>query len=60
MGDSENSTRPTAHKEIGQIIGMSREKVTRTLAGFWKQGIAELHGSTQLIQTPPALQNLAK
>ena len=47
------------HEEIGQIIGMSRETVTRTLADFRKQGIAELHGSTLLIQNPPALQKLA-
>ena len=47
------------HEEIGQIIGMSRETVTRTLADFRKQRIAELHGSTLLIQNPPALQKLA-
>ena len=47
------------HEEIGQIIGMSRETVTRTLADFRKQGIAEFHGSTLLIQNPPALQKLA-
>ena len=47
------------HEEIGQIIGMSRETVTRTLADFRKQRIAELHGSTLLIQNAPALQELA-
>jgi len=47
------------HEEIGQIIGMSRETVTRTLADFHKQQIAELHGSTLLIQNTPALQELA-
>jgi len=47
------------HEEIGQIIGMSRETVTRTLADFRKQGIAELHGSTLLIQNSPALHKLA-
>ena len=48
-----------AHEEIGQIIGMSRETVTRTLADFRKQRIAELHGSTLLIQNSSALQELA-
>ncbi len=43
------------HDEIGQIIGMSRETVTRTLAHFRKQHIAELHGSTLLIQNVSAL-----
>jgi len=47
------------HDEIGQIIGMSRETVTRTLANFRKQHIAELHGSTLLIQNMPAIQRLA-
>jgi CRP/FNR family transcriptional regulator, cyclic AMP receptor protein len=47
------------HDEIGQIIGMSRETVTRTLADFRKQHIAVLHGSTLLIQNMPALQKLA-
>jgi len=47
------------HDEIGQIIGMSRETVTRTLANFRKQRIAELHGSTLLIQNMPAIQRLA-
>jgi len=46
------------HEEIGQIIGMSRETVTRTLADFRKQHIAELHGSTLLIENTPALQEL--
>jgi len=47
------------HDEIGQIIGMSRETVTRTLANFRKQHIAEIHGSTLLIQNMPAIQKLA-
>lgn len=47
------------HDEIGQIIGMSRETVTRTLANFRKQRIAELHGSTLLIQNMTAIQKLA-
>ena len=47
------------HDEIGQIIGMSRETVTRTLANFRKQRIAELHGSTLRIQNMSAIQKLA-
>ncbi len=46
------------HDEIGQIIGMSRETVTRTLADFRKQRIAILHDSTLLIQNMPAIQKL--
>ncbi len=47
------------HDEIGQIIGMSRETVTRTLATFRKQRIAALHGSTLSIHNMPAIQKLA-
>jgi CRP/FNR family transcriptional regulator, cyclic AMP receptor protein len=47
------------HEEIGQIIGMSRETVTRTLADFRKQRFAALRGSTLLIQNMAALQKLA-
>lgn len=47
------------HDEIGQIIGMSRETVTRTLAAFRRDHVAELHSSTLVIQDLPALQRLA-
>ncbi len=47
------------HDEIAQIIGMSRETVTRTLATFRKQGIADLHGSTLLIKNMPLIHQLA-
>jgi CRP/FNR family transcriptional regulator, cyclic AMP receptor protein len=47
------------HDEIGQIIGMSRETVTRTLANFRERRIAKLHGSTLLIQNMSAIEKLA-
>lgn len=47
------------HDEIAQIIGMSRETVTRTLASFRKEGIAELHGSTLSIQNMSVIHKLA-
>jgi len=47
------------HEEIGQIIGMSRETVTRTLADFRKQRFAALRGSTLLIQNMVALHKPA-
>ena len=45
--------------EIGQIIGMSREAVGRTLSAFRKQHIAELWGSTLQIHNMSAIQKLA-
>lgn len=46
------------HEEIAQIIGTSRETVTRTLADFRKKQIAILKGSTLLIKNKPALERL--
>jgi Crp-like helix-turn-helix domain len=51
--------RDDLNDEIGQIIGMSRETVKGTLADFRKHHIADLHGSTLLIQNMSALQRLA-
>lgn len=47
------------HEEIGQMIGASRETVTRTLAGFKNQRLVMLKGSTLVIQNPTALQHFA-
>ena len=47
------------HEEIAQLIGSTRETVTRTLSDLKKRAIAELTGSTLLIRNPAALQNLA-
>jgi len=46
------------HEEIAQLIGTSRETVTRVLGDFRKQGVAELHGSTLWIRNKPALEKL--
>ncbi len=46
------------HEEIGQIIGTSRETVTRTLGEFKNQQLAILKGSTLLIQNKPKLESL--
>jgi CRP/FNR family transcriptional regulator len=46
------------HEEIAQIIGTSRETVTRTLADFRKKQIAILKGSTLMIRNKMALERL--
>jgi CRP/FNR family cyclic AMP-dependent transcriptional regulator len=46
------------HDEISQIIGTSRETVTRTLAEFRRRRFAILKGSTLTIQNNPALERL--
>lgn len=46
------------HEEIAQLIGTSRETVTRVLGEFREQHLAQLHGSTLLIQNKPGLEKL--
>ncbi|MBZ5630053.1 MAG: Crp/Fnr family transcriptional regulator [Acidobacteriia bacterium] len=46
------------HEEIAQVIGTSRETVTRLLGGFRKTQMATLRGSTLLIKNKSGLQKL--
>jgi len=46
------------HEEIAQIIGTSRETVTRLLAEFRKKKLATLKGSTLMVHNKPALERL--
>jgi CRP/FNR family transcriptional regulator, cyclic AMP receptor protein len=46
------------HEEIGQMIGSSRETVSRLLAGFKKQRLIQQTGSTLVIPDRVALENL--
>ncbi len=47
------------HEEIAQLIGSSRETVSRTLSEFKRQNLLELNGSTMLLRNKAALQNMA-
>ncbi len=46
------------HEEISQLIGTSREAVTRTLSDFKKKGVAELKGATLIIRDRAGLEEL--
>ena len=46
------------HEEIAQLIGTSRETVTRVLGEFKEKKLAELHGSTLLIRDLAGLEKL--
>jgi len=46
------------HEEIGQMIGTSRETVSRLFAGFKKQRLIQQHGATLLIPSRVALESL--
>ena len=46
------------HEEIGQMIGTSRETVTRIMAGFKKQRLIEQQGATLVVANRVALESL--
>jgi CRP/FNR family cyclic AMP-dependent transcriptional regulator len=46
------------HEEIGQMIGTSRETVSRLFAGFKKQNLIQQSGSTLVIPNRVALESL--
>jgi CRP/FNR family transcriptional regulator, cyclic AMP receptor protein len=46
------------HEDIAQLIGTSRETITRTLSEFRKKDIVELKGSILIIHNKPALEHL--
>jgi CRP/FNR family transcriptional regulator, cyclic AMP receptor protein len=46
------------HEEIGQMIGTSRETVTRLFAGFQKHHLLEQQGATLVVSNRVALESL--
>jgi len=46
------------HEELAQLIGSSRETVTRILSDFRRRGVVELHGATLVIRNQSALESL--
>jgi CRP/FNR family transcriptional regulator len=47
------------HEEIGQIIGISRETVTRSLSGFRKKGLIQWKGCNLVLTDKAALEKSA-
>jgi len=47
------------HEEISQLIGSSRETVTRIIGEFKKKRVLEVHGSTMLVRNRAALESIA-
>jgi len=47
------------HEEMGQIIGSSRETVTRLLSDFKRKRIVEVTGTAILVRDRPALEAIA-
>jgi CRP/FNR family transcriptional regulator, cyclic AMP receptor protein len=46
------------HEEISQLVGTSRETITRLLSEFRRNELAELKGSMLIIHNHPALKNM--
>ena len=46
------------HQEIAEMIGSSRETVTRLLSGFRHKGMIEIEGSTLIVRDREALRQL--
>jgi len=46
------------HEEIGEMIGTSRETVSRLFSDFKKRQIVQLKGSVLIIRNRPALQKM--
>jgi CRP/FNR family transcriptional regulator len=46
------------HEEISQLVGTSRETITRLLSEFRRNDLAELKGSMLIIHNHPALKNM--
>jgi CRP/FNR family transcriptional regulator, cyclic AMP receptor protein len=61
-GTSENDTvRATmtlTHEEIAEMIGASRETVTRLMGEFKRRQLLEVHGSALVIKDRPAMQKV--
>jgi CRP/FNR family transcriptional regulator, cyclic AMP receptor protein len=58
-GHAERLTLTLTHEEIGQLIGASRETVTRLFSEFKQDRLIQVKGSTLLLHDRPALEALA-
>lgn len=53
------TTMTLTHEEIAQMIGASRETVTRLFVAFKRKKLIEVHGSTLIVGNKPSLEKLA-
>ena len=54
-----HATLTLTHEEIGQMIGASRETVTRLFADFKKKQLLQMKGATLIVRNKAGLQSLA-
>jgi CRP/FNR family transcriptional regulator, cyclic AMP receptor protein len=56
--DRASATLTLTHQEIAEIVGTSRETVTRLFADFKRKKLVEVHGAILLVTDRPGLQQL--
>jgi CRP/FNR family transcriptional regulator, cyclic AMP receptor protein len=56
--DHDKATLTLTHQEIAEMVGTSRETVTRLLADFKRKRLVEIHGATVVIMDRPGLRHL--
>jgi CRP/FNR family transcriptional regulator len=62
--NAENATEPAhlkltlTHEEIAEMIGTTRETVSRLFSDFKKKRLLQLKGSTLIIRNKPALEKI--
>jgi CRP/FNR family transcriptional regulator, cyclic AMP receptor protein len=56
----DRTTLTLTHEQIAEMIGASRETVTRLLAGFKRKRIIELHGSALVIKDRDELRRVVE
>jgi CRP/FNR family transcriptional regulator len=54
----ERRTLTLTHEEIAEMIGTSRETVSRLITGFKRKQLIELHGSSLVLTNRKALEEL--
>jgi CRP/FNR family cyclic AMP-dependent transcriptional regulator len=52
-------TMALTHEELANLVGSSRETITRTLTRFKKDNLIQIHGSSVLIIAPDSLERLS-
>jgi CRP/FNR family cyclic AMP-dependent transcriptional regulator len=57
-GGHVRATLTLTHKEISEMIGASRETVTRLFADFKREGLIEVHGATLVISDKAKLEKM--
>jgi len=54
------ATMTLTHEEIAEMVGASRETVTRLFGSFKKQQLIEVHGSTLIVKNKSGLQKIVE